>query len=69
MHSLFRSVNWFTATFMLVLFFDIILSNIEGLLYYSVITKGLLFLLLVGYFHLHGKWLRKLERGAHDAYR
>lgn len=63
MHSIFRSGQWFTTAFLVILFFDIILSNIEGLIYYSLLTKFLLLGILLIYFLFNSRDLNPLERG------
>ena len=62
MPALFRSFNGFAAFFMLVLFFDILLSNMEGMMYYSLITKVILLLSLLAFFSVNSTSMRRLER-------
>lgn len=63
MPSCFNSFNWFTVSFIAVLFFDIILSNIEGMLYYSLIPKFVLLVILVIFFLCNSQLLGRFERG------
>ncbi|WP_224490994.1 lysoplasmalogenase family protein [Robertkochia flava] len=62
MQTFLQSSKWFTAVFVVILFFDIILSNMEGLLYFSLVTKILLLGVLLNYFMLRSRGQNAAER-------
>lgn len=49
MRSLFNSPFWFTVVFISVVFIDVVLSNSGGTIYYSLLSKVLLLILLLAY--------------------